>query len=116
MPDFLARIERDQAPPLTEVRVSLHESEYGAWRGYFFCGSTERCRVGEIVRGGLLGGRTRTAVVYGVEATAGHQLWVVDLVGADPPAQAARQNQASPPKGVVAPGRDDYGPERAAQK
>ncbi len=95
MPDFLARIERDQAPPLVEVRVSLHESAYGAWRGYFFCGARERLNVGEIIRVSLLGGGTRTAVVYGVEGMPGHQMWVVDIVGADPPAKSEAPEAAS---------------------
>jgi hypothetical protein len=86
--DFIARIERGQGPPLDSVKVSLHESEFGAWRGYFFCAARERFTVGEIVRLALLGGRRRTAVVYGTEAVVGRQMWVVDLVGADPPRSA----------------------------
>lgn len=89
MSDFIARVERGQAPPLESVKVSLHESEFGAWRGYFFCAARERFTVGEIVRLTLLGGRRRTAVVYGTEAVAGRQMWVVDLVGADPPSRSA---------------------------
>jgi hypothetical protein len=87
--DFIARIERDQGASLESVKVSLHESEFGAWRGYFFCAARERFRVGEILRLLLLGGRRRTAVVYGTEAVAGRQMWVVDLVGADPPSKGS---------------------------
>lgn len=94
MSDFIARVEREQGPPLEAVKVSLHESDFGAWRGYFFCAARERFRVGEILRLTLLGGRRRTAVVYGTESIAGHQMWVVDLVGADPPPKTA---PADPP-------------------
>ena len=87
MSDFIARVERDDGQALDAVKVSLHESEFGSWRGYFFCASRERFRVGEILRLTLLGGRRRTAVVYGTESLAGRQMSVVDLVGADPPAR-----------------------------
>ncbi len=85
MSDFLARIERDQGPPLESVKVSLHEADFGAWRGYFFCAPRDHFRVGEILRLTFAGGRRKTAVVYGTESIAGRQMWVVDLVGADPP-------------------------------
>jgi len=87
----MARVERDGGSALEGVRVAVHESEFGAWRGYFFCAARERFRVGEILRLAMTDGRRRTAVVYGTEAVAGHQLWVVDLVGADPPSRASVQ-------------------------
>ncbi len=96
MSDFVARVERDEGPPLEAVKVSLHESEFGSWRGYFFCASRERFRVGEILRLMPLGGQRRTAVVYGTEALAGRQMTVVDLVGADPPGRAAAAAARSP--------------------
>jgi hypothetical protein len=87
--DFMARVEREHGPPLESVKISLHESDFGAWRGYFFCTAREHFRVGEILRLVITGGRKRTAVVYGTEAVSGRQMWVVDLVGADPPQKHA---------------------------
>jgi hypothetical protein len=96
MSDFLARIERDQGPPLESVKVSLHEADFGAWRGYFFCATRDHFRVGEILRLTFAEGRRKTAVVYGTESVAGRQMWVVDLVGADPPPKSTVEDEASP--------------------
>jgi hypothetical protein len=112
VPDFVARIERDHGDPLDQVRVSLHESDYGAWRGYFFCPTKEHFRVGEIVRLTMNGSRRKTAVVYGMEALAGRQMWVVDLVGADPPARSALGDDVADQAGAPT----DYGTDRTAQK
>jgi len=86
--DFIARVEREHGPTVESVRVSLHESILGAWRGFFFCRARDHYRVGEVLRLTLVGGRTRTAVVYATEAVAGKSMWVVDLIGADPPSKA----------------------------
>ncbi len=87
--DFLARIDREHGPSAESVKVSLHESVLGAWRGFFFCQARDHYRVGEVLRLTLVGGRTRTAVVYATEVVAGKMMWVVDLIGADPPAKTA---------------------------
>ncbi len=92
--DFIARVEREHGPSVESVRVSLHESILGAWRGFFFCHARDHYRVGEVLRLTLVGGRTRTAVVYATEVVAGKAMWVVDLIGADPPAKAAGADAA----------------------
>lgn len=93
--DFIARIDREHGPSVESVKVSLHESILGAWRGFFFCTARDHYRVGEVLRLTLMGGPTRTAVVYATEAVAGKAMWVVDLIGADPPSRAP---EASPPE------------------
>ena len=85
--DFIARIDREHGPPAEAVKVSLHESILGAWRGFFFCQARDHYRVGEVLRLTLVGGRVRTAVVYATEAVAGKSMWVVDLIGADQPSR-----------------------------
>jgi len=92
MADFIARVDREHGPSVESVKVSLHESILGAWRGFFFCRARDHYRVGEVLRLTLVGGRTRTAVVYATDAVAGKALWVVDLIGADPPAKAQGQD------------------------
>ncbi len=88
MNDFIARVDREHGPPNESVKVSLHESILGAWRGFFFCNSRDQYRVGEVLRLTLDGGKIRTAVVYATEQVAGKSMWVVDLIGADPTAKA----------------------------
>ena len=92
MADFIARVDREHGPSVESVKVSLHESILGAWRGFFFCRARDHYRVGEVLRLTLVGGRTRTAVVYATDAVAGKALWVVDLIGADPPAKVQGQD------------------------
>ena len=96
MSDFIARVERQYGPSVDSVRVSLHESILGAWRGFFFCQARDHYRVGEVLRLSLVGGRARTAVVYATEAVAGKPMWVVELIGADPPAKSAAVGEPAP--------------------
>ena len=95
MSDFVARIDREHGPAVESMRVSLHESILGAWRGFFFCQARDHYRVGEVLRLTLVGGRSRIAVVYATEAVAGKAMWVVDLIGADPPAKSADSDPPS---------------------
>jgi len=95
--DFIARVEREHGPAVESVRVSLHESILGAWRGFFFCHARDHYRVGEVLRLTLVGGRSRTAVVYATEAVAGKAMWVVDLIGADPPGKAPAEDATVQP-------------------
>jgi len=44
-----------------------------------------------------VGGRSRTAVVYATEAVAGKAMWVVDLIGADPPGKAPAEDATVQP-------------------
>jgi hypothetical protein len=96
--DFIARVDREHGPSVESVKVSLHESIMGAWRGFFFCQARDHYRVGEVLRLTLVGGRTRTAVVYATEAVAGKSMWVVDLIGADstPKPRAAEPDSTAP--------------------
>ena len=104
MNDFIARVEREHGPPIESVKVSLHESILGAWRGFFFCTARDQYRVGEVLRLTLVGGRVRTAVVYATEQVAGKAMWVVDLIGADPSAKAKAEDAANRPNNPEAPG------------
>jgi hypothetical protein len=104
MNDFIARVDREHGPPIDSVKVSLHESILGAWRGFFFCTARDQYRVGEVLRLTLVGGRVRTAVVYATEQVAGKSMWVVDLIGADPSAKARAEDADGTGRQPGAPG------------
>jgi len=104
MNDFIARVDREHGPSIESVKVSLHESILGAWRGFFFCTARDQYRVGEVLRLTLVGGRIRTAVVYATEQVAGKSMWVVDLIGADPSMKARADDASGPASAPEAPG------------
>ena len=104
MSDFIARIDREHGPSVESVKITLHESVLGSWRGFFFCGGREHYRVGEVLRLAVAGGRPRTAVVYATEQIAGKSMWVVDVVGADARGKAPHEADRAPhPPDAAAP-------------